>query len=476
VEAARIEFDRAIDTLLAGRVAVVGGAELDRKLTELTEAIHQYDVSGLGAGEPASEPVFDGSPLEDIPEPTFPIDPKLRHQVAEQLKAAVSQLPLELNDDVLRYINYFSSKRGRKTLLGGLSRAGRYRAMIHRIFDEEGIPRELIHLAQAESGFSPRAVSRKRATGMWQFVLWRGQEYGLIRTKTTDDRLDPEKATRAAARHLHDLYRQFGDWYLAMAAYNCGPLCVARAVERTGYADVWELRRRSALPRETSNYVPIILAMAIMSKNPAQYDLGQVEALPPVEFSTVTMSAATDVQLIADITERPVTAIRELNPALLSTVAPAGFPVHVPAGTGAAVLSALELIPPARRTAWRLYRVAEGDTTERIARLFRTTPREIAQANPSEDSLCEPGSVLIVPAPPKAARRAVRTQVAAKKQTPAKKRVVAKKQTPAGQKPVAKKPAPVKTPVAAKKVAPAAKPALLASKGAAASRSSSVAR
>ncbi len=334
--AARIEFDRAIDTLLAGRVAGQGRTDMERKLAELTEAIHQYDLSGLGAAGLASEPVFEGSPLEEIPEPTFPIDPKLRDQVAEQLKAAVSQLPLELNDDVLRYINYFSSTRGRKTLLGGLSRAGRYRPMIRRIFDEEGIPQELIHLAQAESGFSPRAVSRKRAAGMWQFVLWRGQEYGLIRTKVTDDRLDPEKATRAAARHLHDLYKQFGDWYLAMAAYNCGPVCVAGAVERTGYADVWELRRRGALPRETSNYVPIIVAMVIMAKNPAQYGLGQVEIVPPVEFSTVTMDAATDLQLIADITERPVTVIRELNPALLSTVAPAGFPVHVPTGYGAA--------------------------------------------------------------------------------------------------------------------------------------------
>jgi len=332
--------------------------------------------------------------------------------------------------------------------------------MIHRIFDEEGIPQELIHLAQAESGFSPRAVSRKRAAGMWQFVAWRGQEYGLVRTRTTDDRLDPEKATRAAAKHLHDLYKQFGDWYLAMAAYNCGPLCVARAVERTGYADVWELRRRSALPRETSNYVPIILAMVIMAKNPAQYDLGQVEAVPPLEFATVTMSAATDVQLIADITERPVTAIRELNPALLTTLAPAGFPVHVPAGSGGAVLSALELIPPERRTAWRLYRVAEGDTTERIARLFRTTPPELARVNASEGRLCEPGSMLIVPAPPRAARN----QVVAKKQTAAKKPVAAKR------------PAPRAAQTAVKKAVPAAKPDLVASKRTTSARAPSIPR
>src|SRR5437764_9724710 len=132
--------------------------------------------------------------------------------------------------------------------------------MIRRIFDQEGVPQELIHLAQAESGFLARAKSRKAAVGMWQFLAWRGREYGLDQTAYSDDRLDPEKATQAAARHLHDLYNEFGDWYLAMAAYNCGPGCVERAVQRTGYADFWELRAHNALPRETQNYVPLILA------------------------------------------------------------------------------------------------------------------------------------------------------------------------------------------------------------------------
>jgi membrane-bound lytic murein transglycosylase D len=409
MEAARREFDRAIDTLLTGTADTAGRQDLDRKLSELTDAIHQYDISGLGAAEQSGEPAYQTSPLEEIPEPTFPIDPKLRDQVAEQLKATVSQLPLELNDDVVRYINYFSTTRGRKTLLYGLERAGRYRPMIQRIFDEVGIPQELIHLAQAESGFAPRAVSRKRAAGMWQFVAWRGQEYGLARTKTIDDRLDPEKATRAAARHLRDLYTEFGDWYLAMAAYNCGPLCVQNAVERTGYADIWELRRRSVLPRETANYVPIILAMVIMSKNPAQYGLLDVDTDPPLEYSTVELDAPVHLQLIADITERPVSEIRALNPALLTPVAPAGYALHLPVGAGGAVLSALDLIPAPRRTAWRLYRVTEGDTLDSIARLYRTTRQQLAAANPAAGDACEPGSLLIVPAPQPTAAPAVRS-------------------------------------------------------------------
>ena len=153
--AARREFDRAVETLLNAPRNDADGGTVERKLSELVDAIHGYDISGLGAGLPDSETVFDKPPLEEIPEPTFPIDPKLRNRVTEELKTTVSQLPLELNDEVLRYINFFSTGKGRKILLNGLRQAGRYRPLIYRIFDEEGMPQELIHLAQAESGFAP---------------------------------------------------------------------------------------------------------------------------------------------------------------------------------------------------------------------------------------------------------------------------------------------------------------------------------
>ena len=178
------------------------------------------------------------------------MDPKLKTKVREEVQATVSQLPLSVNDAVLGFIHFFSG-RGRRTMIAGMERAGRYRPLIQRILDEEGVPQELIYLAQAESGFLPRAVSNKQATGMWQFVKFRGREYGLMQTPYSDDRLDPEKATRSAARHLRDLYTKFGDWYLAIAAYNCGPGNVEKAVERTGYADFWELRSRRTLPIET---------------------------------------------------------------------------------------------------------------------------------------------------------------------------------------------------------------------------------
>ena len=409
--AARREFDRAVETLLNAPRNDADAGTMERKLSELVDAIHGYDISGLGAGLPESETVFDKPPLEEIPEPTFPIDPKLRNRVTEELKTTVSQLPLELNDEVLRYINFFSSGRGRKILLSGLRQAGRYRPLIYRILDEEGIPQELIHLAQAESGFAPRAVSRMRATGMWQFMASRGQEYGLLRTKTTDDRLDPEKATRAAAKHLRDLYTEFGDWYLALAAYNCGPVTVERAVARTGYADFWELWRRNMLPRETANYVPVILAMAIVSKNPAHYGLEGIEVEPPLEYSTVVLEEATHLDLIADITGQPVAELRGMNPALLTNVAPAGYALHVPAGGGASVVSALGLVPKAGRATWRLHRVTEGDTLDAIARRYRTTPQQIVAENPASMADLGAGSLLIVPAAPVSPKLAAKARV-----------------------------------------------------------------
>lgn len=397
-ELARKEFDAAIDLMLEASKDPSDPPAYEAKLEHMVDTIHRYDLAGLGAGaEEVAELEFQKAPLEDILQMTFPVDPKLKNKVTEQLQATVSQLPLVLNDTVLGYIQYFSG-RGRKTMISGLQRAGRFKPLIQRILDEEGVPQELIYLAQAESGFLPRAVSRKAAVGMWQFLKWRGQEYGLKQTGHTDDRLDVEKATRAAARHLRDLYAKFGDWYLAMAAYNCGPGAVERAIERTGHADFWQLRNLRVLPAQTTSYVPIILAMTIMVKNASEYGLDNVRPDEPMSYDSVEITSPTHLALVADLTDAPVSELFALNPALLNGLAPQGYHLRVPKGTAGSLMAALQNIPADRRASWRIHRVESGDTLTMIAKRYRTTSNAIATANRLESDFPVAGDRLVIPA------------------------------------------------------------------------------
>jgi peptidoglycan lytic transglycosylase D len=218
-----------------------------------------------------------------------------------------------------------------------------------------------------------------------------------MQTPFSDDRLDPEKATRSAARHLRDLYTKFGDWYLAIAAYNCGPGNVERAVERTGYADFWELRSRRTLPIETTNYVPIILAMTIMAKNAKEYGLDDVISDPPLEYDVAVMASPTHLALIADLTETPVSEIQALNPALLKNVAPAGYQVNVPHGTANNLIASLQTVPPERRASWRMHRVESGETLAIIGKRYGAAPGVIAAANRMESDTPEAGDHLMIP-------------------------------------------------------------------------------
>jgi membrane-bound lytic murein transglycosylase D len=382
LDAARREFDAALDVLLSAPETLPDRPRIEAELDQIADTVYRYDLEGLGAAaNRQAEVVYDKSPLDSILDMTFPTDPNLRPKVKEEIEGTVSQLPLQENDDVLSYVHYFSTERGRKVIINGLRHAGRYRPLIQRILDDEGVPQELIFLAQVESGFLPRARSNKQAVGMWQFVQFRGRQYGLMQGPGTDDRLDPEKATRAAAKHLHDLYAMFGDWYLAMAAYNCGPGCVQRAVERTGYADFWELKRLNVLPKETANYVPLILAVTIMAKNAKDYDLENLDLDRPLEYETLDLDAATSLALIADAADRPVSEIQDLNPALLNSSAPSGYPMRVPKGTLPSVMSALDMVPANHRADWRIHRIVPGETLAEIARHYSTSVASIASAN-----------------------------------------------------------------------------------------------
>jgi membrane-bound lytic murein transglycosylase D len=238
---------------------------------------------------------------------------------------------------------------------------------------------------------------------MWQFMSGRGRGYGLQRTRWTDDRQDPEMATRAAARHLRDLYNQFGDWYLAMAAYNSGPGGVQSAVKRTGYADFWELYRRNVLPRETRNYVPIILAVTIMAKNPKQYGLDTLVLDQPIPYDSLKLDYPVDLRLVAQCLDVPPGALQDLNPRLLRWTTPetGKFELHLPAGTVDQYQQAIAQIPASKRVWWRYHKVAPGDTLYSIARAYRTTPTLIAQQNNLEMAgLLDPESHLVVPIAP----------------------------------------------------------------------------
>ena len=417
-EDARREFDQALSILMTAPENVTDRTRLERRIETLVEAIYRYDADQHAAGEPETETAFENSPLDGILNMTFPVDPNLRNKVREQVMATASQLPLEESDAVNSYINFFSGTRGKKILSYGIRRSGRYKPMIDRILAEEGVPLELIFLAQAESGFAPRAVSRAKCVGIWQFVTFRGREYGLKQTASTDDRMDPEQATRAAARHLHDLYEHFGDWYLAMAAYNCGPGCVDRAIQRTGYADYWQLKRLNVLPKETSNYVPAILAMTIMAKNAKDYGLEDLDLESALEYETLEVESPTHLALIADAVDRTVSEMRELNPSVTRLVAPAGHSIHVPKGSLQQLAAAFRVIPANRRDAWRVHRLGAGETFAELAQRFKTGTAALAAANhvgvgngaandggASQDGAPEIGSWIAIPVAYPADRR-----------------------------------------------------------------------
>jgi membrane-bound lytic murein transglycosylase D len=214
--------------------------------------------------------------------------------------------------------------------------------------------------------------------------------------------MDPEMATRSAARHLRDLYQEFGDWYLAIAAYNCGPGVVEKAVERTGYADFWQLINIGVLPRETTNYVPIILAMTIMEKNAADYGIEGFTLDPALEYDTVQTAGPTSLTLIADILDMPVPELASLNPASLRGKLPGEYPLHVPKGTGNQLMAALQLIPASHLDAWRMHRVAAGDTLASIGKRYNVTPSAIVAANHLEAPQAVEGDRLLIPSAPHA--------------------------------------------------------------------------
>jgi membrane-bound lytic murein transglycosylase D len=400
LEAARRDFDDAVDWMLESGYDPNGDPKLSELFHRVVDTVYTYELQAFRAGDGFQEAPAVPAPIDEVAEMTFPVDPRLKERAEEAARNVSHDLPLTVNDQVLSFVNFFQTPRGRTIVETGLNRAGRYREMISRVLHEEGMPQDLIYLAQAESAFQPLALSRAGARGIWQFVSYRGQQYGLRHTWWVDERQDPEKATRAAAQHLRDLYKMFGDWYLAMAAYNCGPGNVQKGIERTGYADFWELYKRNVLPRETRNYVPIIVALTLIAKDAAHYGI-QADPEAPVSTDVVKPGRAIDLRLVAETIDVDVETLRGLNPSLLRMATPndPSFELHLPQGTAEKFSAEIADIPPDKWVSWRRHRVAAGETLTAIAKKYRVTPVAIAEANNLERGApLDPGEKLIIPA------------------------------------------------------------------------------
>ena len=402
---AKQDFDHAVDLMLTSGLDIKSTPQLQDEFDRIIDQVSGLETEALKQGN-GFAPKTETTPAEAAEDVTFVVDPNIVAKANADLATTKSDLPLVVNDYVASYINFFANtQKGHNTLLHAFQRAGRYRQMIERVMSEEGVPHDLIYLAVAESGFQPRAVNRRsRAGGMWQFMP-RGN-YGLVRNNYVDERFDPEKSTRAYARYMKYIYQQLGDWYLSMAGYDWGTGNVQRAVEKTGYADFWELYKRNNLPGETKNYVPEILAAIIIANHPQQYGFDDITLDPPVLTDTVTINYSADLRLVSDIVGVPVDELIALNPSLLRMVTPPDteFDLHLPAGTASVFQEKITAIPESKRNSWRYHKVTPDDTLASIARTYRVSVSELAAANDLRSTATLNGlDAVVVPVPPAAA-------------------------------------------------------------------------
>ncbi|HXV19536.1 MAG TPA: LysM peptidoglycan-binding domain-containing protein [Desulfuromonadales bacterium] len=309
--------------------------------------------------------------------------------------------PVVKNDKVLYYVDYFSGP-AQKVFKRWLERSARYLPMMQKTFAEEGLPQDLVYLAMIESGFNNRAYSWAHAAGPWQFIEGTGRLYGLDNDWWRDERRDPVKATRAAARHLKDLYNYFErDWYLAVAAYNAGSGKIGRAVEMYGTRDFWELSHGSYLQPETKNYLPKLLAALLIAKEPEKYGFTELEYLPPFDFETVKVPTTTDLEIIANLSGSSYDEIKDLNPELKRWSTPPGvknYEVRIPAGNRDAFVEKYALLPENRRASYQHHKIRSGDTLLGLARRYGIRVADIVSLNKiSNPRALRVGTDLILP-------------------------------------------------------------------------------
>jgi membrane-bound lytic murein transglycosylase D len=426
LEQAKISFDLAIDVLLKSPYGARTEARIRRHFDRLVERISAHEITALAQGdgfvekktEPASIDKLLAISTFDPPAATTATE----KAVESDLSLTRHDVDIPLNKKVLSYIELFQGNL-REFITEGLVRGSKYLDMIQFEFREQGLPLDLAYIPLIESAFKNTARSRVRAQGMWQFMRTTGLEHGLTQNWYIDERSDPEKATKAAAQYLRTLGDMFDeDWHLAMASYNGGPTRVQRAMKRSGKKDFWTLSATSRfLPRETREYVPMILAAIVIAKNPAQYGF-DFEPEPRLAYEKVQVSDPIDLRLVAEWTNAPIDEIEALNPELRRWTTPVrseNYEIKVPVGTGDAFRARLSAAPPDSLTTFQWHSVKSGESLATIARKLKVRTADLAEANSlTLRSRVTPGQRLIIPREPT-------TLLAARPENPAPETVVA---------------------------------------------------
>lgn len=427
LERARSEFDRAVDVLLESPY----GARTDRRLREhfdrLVDRINAHEVLALAQGDGFVEKKYEPAAIDELLKiatfPKPPADASTTEAVKADLASNPHDIPIQQNERVLSYVELFQG-RLREYIAESLTRGTKYLPMIQSVFRAEGLPLDLAYIPIIESGFKTNALSKASAKGPWQFMKATGIENGLKHDWYVDERSDPEKATIAAARYLKSLHRMFnGDWNLVLAAYNGGQGRVQRAMKRAGTNDFWVLSDGTKyLPKETREYVPLILAAIIVAKNPVQYGF-DITAHDPIAYDKVQVPRALDLRRVAEWTGTSIDEIQALNPELRRWTTPIKYPdfqLKVPPGTGPALAAKLADASTADLASLKWYTVRKGESISTIARKLKVSRVDLAEANSlSVKSRVRGGQELIIPRAPAtllAARteRAVPTEVASR--------------------------------------------------------------
>ena len=401
---AKENFDQTVMALLDARTKYPNDQRISKTFDTLVDNIHGFELDAIESGDAFAEEAVEPALIDKLKDiPFFPPTKELL-QKEEQYKADASELgfdiPIVINDKVMALIEAFQNQR-RYEFQRGLNRSGIYIDLLRKLLKEEDMPQDLVYAALVESGYNPKAYSYAKAKGIWQFIQGTGKRYGLKVDWWVDERSDPIKSTRAAAAYLRDLYALFGDWYLALAAYNAGEGKVLTAINRTGKNDFWELIKTPYLRDQTKNYVPAILAAAIISRTPEKFGFSPVVPRP-LEYEVVEINRFTDLRVVSDICECSYDELLTLNPELRRNIVPgstsSAYSLKVPKGTKEAVLAKIDTLPSVRLANYRHYVVHRGDTLSRIAKKYGVPVDQLAEANNvTVKQYIKPGTRLLIP-------------------------------------------------------------------------------